>query len=133
MTIRQELETILATFAAAQVPPIPVAWEGVPFVKPVSGHWLEMFLLSANTISSDVAATKIRERGTLSIIGWSLSGEGAGKLEALIEQISKLFPVIPKVGTVSIEAPGNSGRITLDNSGWICLPIDFPYRQESLA
>jgi hypothetical protein len=133
MTIRQELETILATFAAAQIPPIPVAWEGIDFIKPTDGQWLEMYLLSANTISSDVAASRIRERGTLSVIAWSKSGEGTRKIELLVEQISKLFPVVPKVGTVSIEAPGNSGRITLDNSGWICLPITFPYRQESLA
>jgi hypothetical protein len=133
MTIRQELETILATFCAAQVPPIPVAWEGVAFIKPASGVWLEMFLLSASTISSDVTATRIRQRGTLSIIVWSPSGQGAKKIELVADQLVKLFPVVPKIGTVSIESPGNTGRITLDNSGWLCLPITFPYRQESFA
>ena len=35
-TIRQELESRLATFAASQTPPLKVAWENVPFTKPTN-------------------------------------------------------------------------------------------------
>lgn len=132
MSIRQELETKLATFAAAQTPPIPISWEGVSFTKPTNLPWLQMFLISSTTISSDVAATRIRERGTLAITVWSPSGSGAGVIEILADKIVQLFPVVPKTGTVSIEGPGNSGRIMLDNSGWLALPITFPYRVEAI-
>lgn len=132
MTIRTELEGRLAAFAAAQSPPLQVAWEGMPFVKPTT-PWLECFLASAGTICPTVDGTRTRERGTLSINVWVPNGQGAGKSDSIAQALMKAFPVVPKQGTVSIEQPGNTSRIILDVSGWIMQPISFQYRCDSVA
>lgn len=131
-TVRQELEARLATFAASQVPSLPVAWEGVPFVKPTTA-WLECYLASAGTLSVTVDASRNRERGTLSVNVWVPSGWGVGKADALSQAVVRAFKVVPKQGSVSIEAPGNTGKIMMDVAGWIAIPISFPYRYESVA
>lgn len=132
-TTRQELEARLATFAAAQVPSIPVSYESVPFTRPTSGMWLECFFVSGPTVIATLDATTNRERGIWAVNCWIQSGTGVGKLDTLAAQVVAIFKVIPKVGSVSIEQPGSKGKINITNDGWCCLPITFPYRVESLA
>jgi hypothetical protein len=129
-TTRQELEGRLATFAAAQTPPLLVAWENVPFTKPTSLPYLECFLISAGTTAVTVDALRNRERGTFQVNVWSPSGIGTNQVEVIGQGVVDTFKVIPKVGTVSIEQPGNTGRLLIENNGWIILPVTFPYRVE---
>lgn len=133
MSHRTELETKLATFAAAQNPPLLVSYEGVPFTKPTSGLWLECYFLSGPTVTATVDASTNRERGMWVVNCWCDSGKGMGRLDTLVAQIVKLFPVLPKTGTVSIEQPGTSSRANVTQDGWICIQVSFPYRIESLA
>lgn len=133
MTIRQELETKLATFAAAQSPAIPVAYENVSFTRPDSGLWLECYLMSGPTVVATLDASTNRERGIWCVNCWGKLNTGAGKIEALVAQIIKLYPVLPKVGTVSIEQPGTNSRMNVTSDGWACIQVSFPYRVESLA
>lgn len=130
MTTRQEIESKVATFAAAQNPPLAVSYENVPFTPPTGVPWLEVFIASAGTITSTVDALGTRERGTIGVNVYIPTGQGVGKADALAAQVLKIFPVIPKVGTVSIEAAGNTGQFKLTNNGWGCIPITFPYRVE---
>lgn len=132
-TIRQELESRLATFANSQTPTLKVAWENVPFTKPTDEPFLECFLLSAGVVSATVDAKRTRERGTFQVNVWCPSGQGSSKVETLGDAIVKVFPVVPKIGAVSVEQPGNTGRLIVDISGWIILPISFPYRVEGIA
>jgi len=131
MSVRSELESKLATFAAAQSPPIPVSWQGVPFTKPASSPFIECFIISASTNVVTVDGTRQRERGTFQCNIWWPSGVGAGKVEALAKSLAAVYPVVPKTGTVSIEDAANTGQLVLDQSGWIIQPISFPYRVES--
>lgn len=132
-TTRQELETKLAAFAAAQTPPVAVAFEGVPFTRPVNTPFLECFVKTGPVVLSTVSGESIRTRGTWAVNCYWPSGQGTGKLEALAQGVVSTFKVVPKTGNVSIEQPGNSGNIAVTNDGWICLPITFPFRVESLA
>lgn len=131
LSVRQELESRLAAFAAAQSPPLAVAWEGISFTRPTGSPWLECFLISSNTISATVDATRNRERGSLSINVWYPSGVGVGKADSLAASLVKTFPVIPKQGSVSIEQPGNTSKVMYDIAGWICINVNLPYRVES--
>ena len=132
-TIRQELETKLAAFAAAQTPPLAVSYEGVPFTKPTGVPWLECFLVSASTVSTAMDASRNRERGSFVVNSWVPSGQGAAKVDALAAQIVSLYKVVPKTGNVSIERPGNTSKILLDIAGWLVVSATFPYRVESVA
>lgn len=132
-TTRQELEVRLAAFAAAQSPAITVAYEGQPFTRPTNAAWLECFVKTGPVLLSTVSGESIRTRGTWAVNCYWPSGQGTGKLEALAQGVVSTFKVLPKVGNVSIEQPGNTGNIAVTNDGWICLPITFPFRVESLA
>lgn len=132
-TIRQEIEGRIAAFAAAQVPPIAVSYENVPFTPPVGVPWLECYIMSAGTTFATVDASSNRERGTICVNVYVPAGQGVGKADAIAAQIVKLFPVIPKTGMVSIEDPVNTGQFKLTNNGWGCIPCSCPYRVESLA
>lgn len=132
-TTRQELESKLATFAAAQVPLVVVAYEGVPFTRPVGVPWMECFVKTGPVTLSAVSGESVRTRGTWAVNCYYPSGQGTGKLETLAQGVVNTFKVLPKVGSVSIEQPGNTGNISVTNDGWICIPISFPFRVESLA
>lgn len=130
MTTRQEIETKVAAFAAAQNPPLAVAYENVPFTRPTGAPWLEVVIASAGTITSTVDALGTRERGTIGVNVYIPTGQGVGKADAIAAQVIKIFPVIPKVGTVSIEDAGNTGQFKISSDGWGCIPVTFPYRVE---
>ena len=133
LSTRQEIEGRVAAFAAAQTPPLAVAYENVPFTRPINVPFLECYLVSAGTITASLDATRNRERGTIAVNVWVPAGQGVGKADAIAAQIVKLFPVLPKTGNVSIEDPVNTGRFTLTTDGWGCVPCTCPYRVESTA
>lgn len=130
---RQELETKLASFAATQIPPVVVAYEGQPFTRPTNAPFMECFVKTGPVMLSTVSGESVRTRGTWAVNCYWPSGQGTGKLEALAQGVVNTFKVLPKVGNVSIEQPGNTGNIAVTQDGWICLPITFPFRVESLA
>jgi len=132
-TNRQELESRIAAFAASQSPPLTVAYENVPFTKPTNSSYLECFLVSAGTVALTVDASRNRERGTLQVNVCSPSGQGSNKVETIGAALVQAFPVVPKQGNVSIEQPGNTERLIVEISGWIILPVTFPYRVETEA
>ena len=133
LSTRQEIEGRVAAFAAAQTPPLAVAWENVPFTRPTNVPWLECFLVSAGTVTASLDATRNRERGTIAVNVWVPAGQGVGKADAIAALIVKTFTVLPKINNVSIEAPVNVGRFVISSDGWGCVPTSCPYRVESLA
>jgi hypothetical protein len=129
MSIRTEIETKLATFAAAQVPPIPVAYENVAFTKPTTGRYLEIHFLDSASKSRNVEANGKRVTGMFQINCYAPLGKGMASLEALRDAVVALYPVVPKMETVSIEAPLSwSGSFVQD--AFICIPITGQYRSE---
>jgi hypothetical protein len=128
-TVRQELETRLATFASSQSPPLKVAFEDLPFTKPTTPY-LECFIAKSNTLTVTVDANRTRELGVMQVNVWTPTGKGAGVGEVIADKIIAAFPVIPIVGTVCIVSPASFSRAIIDESGWRILPITIMYRHE---
>lgn len=129
--IRAELETRLKTWADAQVPKIPIAFEGVGFTKPTSGVYLEPFLLPSATMNNTVAGSRITRYGMFHVNCWALSGKGMREVETLAQSIVDLFPILPKSGTVSIERTPFVHDKETDLSGWVYVGVTIEYRHET--
>lgn len=129
MTIRSEIESRLGTWASAQTPKIPVALENVDFTKPITGGYVEVVMLDSAVKNRGVAATGQRITGMFQINVFMPLGSGMGAIDALADTIVDLYPVLPKIGTVSIEQPlsGSSAFIVED---FMCLPLTGRYRVE---
>lgn len=132
-TVRQEFETRVAAFAAAQVPPLLVSYENIPFTRPTNTPWLECYIAPATTVSATLDTSTNRERGTLGITVWVPSGKGVTKADEIAAKIVKAFPVLPKVGVLSVEQPVNTSRFILADDGWGAIACSCPYRVESVA
>lgn len=124
MSIRSEIETKLATLG------VPIAYQNAPFTKPKTGLWVEVFLLDAIRSSRNVAAQGSRIMGKFIVNCYGQLGTGMASLESLVEQVINLFPVVPKTGTVSIEAPLSASSSIIVES-FICVPVTGTYRVET--
>lgn len=126
-SVRPELEQRLKTWADNNG--VRVAWEGVQFNKPTSGIFLQPVLLQGTTINPTVDGTRQREVGIFQVNVWGFDGKGAGETETTARSIVELFPILPKVGTVSIEKTPSIGAPIIE-SGWRVVPVTILYRRE---
>lgn len=130
--IRVELETRLLTWANAQTPKVPIAFQGVAFTKPTDGSpYLECFLLPAATLNRTVDGKRKTYIGLFQVNCWVQSGKGMGAVEALAQKVIDLFPILPKTGSVSVEQTPSAENSLLDDSGWLIVPVTVKYRMET--
>lgn len=129
--IRAELETRLKTWADAQIPKIPIAFENVAFTKPSEGVFLETYLIPSITLDREVSGAKQRLLGIFQVNCWARSGKGMRQVEQLSQDVISLFPLLPKVGAVSIDGTPSTESALLDQSGWVVVPVTIKYRYES--
>jgi len=132
MTIRADIESRLLNFAAAQTPPIPVSLQGIPFVRPTSGYYLELFFMPSSTINVELSGHHIRQRGMVQINCWVMDGKGSGALERLADQVAALYPVSPIMGNTIITKYPATGVHRID-SQWRSVPVYVQYRQEQIV
>lgn len=126
MTIRSEIESRLAAFAKTKN--IPVAYENVSFTKPTDGPYLEVFLLDTAARSRNLSADK-RVTGMFQVNCYAPIGKGMAAIEALVDGVINTYPVLPKEGTVSIEAPLSASQ-GMPVDGFMCVPVTGRYRVE---
>jgi hypothetical protein len=129
--VRVTLESKLQAWAAAQTPPVPIAFENVPFTKPVSGIFLEPIFFSSVTINRNLGAMQTKDVGFLQVNCWAKNGQGMAEVDTLANNIVNLYPTLPKVGPVSIDGPAQSAQAKVDVSGWVCIPVTIKYRYET--
>lgn len=130
MSTRSEIETRLNDWAKAQTPPIPVAFQNVKFTKPTTGPYLEIIMLADNNINPNVSADSVRTIGMFQINCYAPVGTGMAQVESLANSVVGLYPVLPKTGTVSIEAPLNTNGSYVEDT-FVCIPVRARYRIES--
>ena len=129
--IRSELEVRLKTWADAQTPKIPVAFENISFLKPTAGPFLEPLLIPNMTMNNELSGVRKTHMGIFEVRCWFPTGRGMGDIEKLSNNIVNLFRLVPKVGKVSIENSPYAERPQFDEAGWIIVPVLILYRYES--
>lgn len=129
--VRAVLETRLKDWAAAQSPPILIAYEGTRFAKPEDGSpYLECFLIPNTPINHAVDGTKKTLYGLFQVNVWTQGGTGSGAANLIAEGIVGLFPLIPKFSAVSVEQTPSPSQRRPDPSGWDITPVLIKYRYE---
>ena len=130
-TVRKELEDKIITWAASKTPQLKIAFEGVPFEKPLDQNFIEVVLIPAVSANKTLDAKRVTLYGTLQVNIYSPSGKGTKYSEDLAQSLIDFFPVFPKTGTVSIEQTGYIMPALYD-AQWRVLPVRITYRQENI-
>lgn len=128
--IRAELETRLKTWADAQNPRLPIAFQNAAFTKP-NGPYLEAYLLPNATLNKTVDGKRKTYMGIFQVNCWYPSGKGMGPVEQIAQDIVNLYPMLPKIGAVSIEKTPDAEGPEWDTSGWVIVPVVIHYRMET--
>lgn len=128
-SVRSELSVRLAALATTLG--IPISYENVPFTKPANtAPFLEMFITPSSTQDVSIDGKRQRETGIFQVNVWSKTGVGTKEGEDIANAVKAAFPIVPKTGTVSIEATPTIKQAILDGSGYRIIPILISYRQE---
>lgn len=125
--LRSTLETKLKTWADANN--LPVAYEGVPYTKPDTA-WVDCFIIPATTMNKTVSAARKTYYGIFQVNIYVKDGTGNRTIEALGQSLIDAFPVVPKVGAVSVEATPSYTQPILEGV-WRILPVRIKYRYET--
>ncbi|MBT2326125.1 hypothetical protein J7E62_27735 [Variovorax paradoxus] len=88
--IRAGFESRLSTWAAAQTPAIPVAWQNVAFTPPV-GRYLRAFLLPAKTQTASMDGICRTWKGIFQVSFCMPIGTGSGTVEGLAASMGAAF------------------------------------------
>lgn len=130
-TIRAALESRLKTWADAQSPVIPVAWQNVSYT-PVSGtRYIRAYLLPAETFDGAITGDYKLYAGIFQLSIYSPDGTGTGAAETIAESLIALFAqntAIVKSGlTIFIDRTPSMGPSMIE-TGWHVLPVSIRYR-----
>ena len=128
-TLRKEIEDKVRAWANSQSPAIKIAYENVPFEK-TDDTFIQLYIIPAASVNSTVDAKRVTLLGILQFNIFTKAGEGTKKSEDLAQALIDLFPVFPKIGTVSIESSGYI-MSPLYDAQWRVTPVRFNYRQEN--
>ena len=91
-TIRAGFETRLKTWADAQTPAIPIAWQNVNFAPPVSGaRYVRAFLLPAATQVLSLDGICKTWKGVFQVSFCVPIGVGSGTVESLAASLGAVF------------------------------------------
>ena len=134
--IRAAFETRLAAFAAAQTPPLTVAWENSQFT-PVSGEaWLYGSMHPAPTQNPTFGPKHDRLVGFYQINVYGIEDSGPADAEAVADAIIALFPrgSMSQNGTIiNLDTTGSRAQGLNDVNGFFFIPVRIRYRQDVLG
>ena len=133
--VRQALETALATWAAAQSPAIPIAYENLPFSPPTT-RYLRAFLLPARTRSLGLDRKHRSYAGIFQVSICVPTGAGPGAALALADALATVYaPSTPLTAAglkVVLTEPSTPGP-ALQEPGWHVLPVSVPYQADTVV
>ena len=88
MTVRSDLEIRLKNWADNHNPVIKVAWQDVPFDKPIDNSaFIQPIIMPAKSRNVNLDGRRYKELGILQINIWVLDGRGSS---TITEQISPM-------------------------------------------
>lgn len=129
--VRRVLESTLGTWAAAQVPAMKVAYEGVPFTPPVlSVTYARGFMLPAMTVSIDLGQRLRRYVGIWQVSLHIPEGQGLAVAQAAEASLDAAYtthaPLVNGTVLVYITMP-MSAAAAIPGDGRIHVPISCRY------
>jgi len=132
--IRALYEGRLATWAAARVPALKVAYQNAPFT-PVTGEtYLKAILLPADTSSDDLAGALRTYRGVFQVSVVSPINTGPGAAETIGDELAALFTMNQRLTatgfTVQQITPATQAAALPDEKNYI-VPVSFEYRADT--
>lgn len=90
--VRAAFETRLKSWADAQVPPIPVAWENVPF-NPPTGRYVRCYLMPAPVASETMNGEHRRRMGVFQVSLCMPAGAGVAPAVGLAASLDLTYPL----------------------------------------
>lgn len=132
--IRGLLEARLKTWADAQTPAMPVAWQNVAFTPPQDKKYLRCFVLPGRTTSDDLKGDHRGYRGVFQVSIVRPLGEGTGFARAIEVQLDALYPVNLRLGTslaVQILTPMSASN-PIDEPEAIVFPVTARYQADAI-
>lgn len=134
--IRTALESRLNTWAAAQSPAVPVAWQNVAYTPTTGTRYVRASLLSGETQNPIYGPLHRRLIGILQVDIVAPTGTGMAASEALAESLCTQF----KRGTtltqsglqIIMDYSPSIGPAQIDE-GWVFLPVSIRYRADDFA
>lgn len=130
--IRAAFETRLATWAAAQVPPLPIAYENRTFNPPTDGStYLRAFVLESPTLSSTLDRRHREYGGIFQVSIQCAPNTGVGAAQALAAQLCALWPPEQLFRysdiEIVIEEPPSVGP-KISQPEYFVVPVSVDYR-----
>lgn len=133
-TIRQIYEARLAAWAAARVPALRIAYQGVTFSQASGETYLAAFTLPAGTGSETLGGDHKVYTGVFQVNVVTPAGSGTGKAEGIVDEIAALFPLntrLTKSGlTVMVLTPVEPGP-PVDPYSNLTVSASFQYRADT--
>lgn len=132
--VRAAFETRIAAWAAAQSPPIPVAYENVTFTPP-AGRYLRCWLLPVPTQAETFDGLGRLRRGIFQVDLCLPMGAGSGAAQALLSSLDAAFPLTGPMtqGGISVylltPLSGAAGRPDGDH---YVVPVSCEYRSDTI-
>lgn len=134
--IREAFETRIAAFAAAQVPPLPVAWENTTYTPSPSTAYLRCAMLPATTQNPSMGAPHVRLVGLYQVNVYGIQDQGPAGAEAIADAIIALFPrggMVQNGVTINIDTTGWRSQGLNDDNGFYFVPVRVRYREDVLS
>lgn len=134
--IRQAFETRIATFAAAQTPPLDTAWQNAKYTPSPDKAYLRCALVNALTLNPSLGTEHDRLQGFYQISVYGIQNEGPGPAELIADALIALFPrgSITQNGTVvNIDTTPSRTQGLNDINGFFFIPVRIRYRQDVIS
>lgn len=128
------MEGRVNTWALAQSPAVPVAWENASYTPTNGTRYIRVRLMPSATENPTMASDHRRLIGIMQIDVVFPTGKGISAGETLAEAISSLFPrglsLIQAGKKIHIDRSPSFGPVQIDG-GWAFIPISIPYRLDT--
>lgn len=131
--IRAAIEQRLAAWAAAESPPIPIAYQNAPFSAPTSGPHLRAFLLPADTGSPFLEGGARTYIGVYQVSVCAPESTGPALAEVIVAELEALFPAnlsITHSGVTAVVTAPVSASPAITEPGLYVIPCRFRYRAD---
>jgi hypothetical protein len=129
--IRTAFESRLATWAALQSPPLPIAYENRAFIPPANNRYLRAHLIPARTDSEFIEGTHRGYDGIFQVSIVQPLNSGTAYSANLALALDALYPVYFKEGSfnIYITEPMSIAPPIIEDNNYV-LPISCFYRGE---